>query len=63
MTDSGRTVYGGGGITPDEKYETPALDRLETQLFRDGLFNFTRAYFASHSRHPAQGLDAGRAWC
>ena len=20
MTDSGRTVYGGGGITPDEKY-------------------------------------------
>ena len=24
MTDSGRTVYGGGGITPDEKYEPPS---------------------------------------
>src|SRR5690606_18945629 len=23
MTDSGRTVYGGGGITPDEKAEGP----------------------------------------
>ncbi len=55
MTDSGRTVYGGGGITPDEKYQTPALDRLETQLFRDGLFNFTRAYFASHSLTLPQG--------
>ena len=26
MTDSGRTVYGGGGITPDEKYDA-AQDR------------------------------------
>ena len=25
MTDSGRTVYGGGGITPDEKYTAPKL--------------------------------------
>ena len=49
MTDSGRTVYGGGGITPDEKYETPKFDRLEAGLYRDGLFNFTRTYFASHS--------------
>ena len=23
LTDSGRTVYGGGGITPDEKIDTP----------------------------------------
>ena len=29
MTEGGRTVYGGGGITPDEKYETPKLDRLQ----------------------------------
>ena len=31
MTDSGRTVYGGGGITPDEKYDVaqagPPADR------------------------------------
>jgi carboxyl-terminal processing protease len=48
-TDSGRTVYGGGGITPDQKYETPKMDPLELDLYRDGLFEFTRSYFASHS--------------
>ena len=48
-TDSGRTVYGGGGITPDQKYDTPKMDRLEAALYRDGLFEFTRAYFATHS--------------
>jgi carboxyl-terminal processing protease len=49
MTDSGRTVYGGGGITPDEVYKAPAMDRLESQLFRNGLFSFTRTYFAAHT--------------
>jgi carboxyl-terminal processing protease len=49
MTDSGRTVYGGGGITPDEKYEAPKLTRFEGELTRNGLFEFTRSYFASHS--------------
>jgi carboxyl-terminal processing protease len=54
MTDSGRTVYGGGGITPDEDYTTPKLDNLEAELFRTGLFDFTRSYFASHpSKLPA----------
>src|SRR5262249_18443529 len=51
MTDGGRTVYGGGGITPDEKYESAKLDRLEAELFRFGLFDFTRSYFGSHSTH------------
>jgi len=49
MTESGRTVYGGGGITPDEKYETPVLDKVQIMLFRSGLFNFTRSYFSTHS--------------
>lgn len=49
MTEGGRTVYGGGGITPDEKYETPALDHLQLALYRAGLFNFTRFYFGAHS--------------
>jgi carboxyl-terminal processing protease len=49
MTEGGRTVYGGGGITPDEKYETPTLDKLEISLYRSGLFNFTRWYFGTHS--------------
>jgi carboxyl-terminal processing protease len=52
MTDSGRTVYGGGGITPDEKYEPPKLDAFEVQLARKGAyFNFTRNYFGSHDTH------------
>ncbi|HUP05343.1 MAG TPA: S41 family peptidase [Bryobacteraceae bacterium] len=48
-TDGGRTVYGGGGITPDQKYETPKMDSLESELYRDGLFEFTRSYFSKHS--------------
>jgi carboxyl-terminal processing protease len=47
-TDAGRTVFGGGGITPDEKYTPPAMDHLEAQLYRTGLFGFTRSYFAGH---------------
>ena len=48
MTEGGRTVYGGGGITPDEKYETAKLDRLQVELYRSGLFDFTRSYFGTH---------------
>jgi len=44
MTDSGRRVYGGGGVTPDEKYETPKLDHLQLDLLRSSLFTFTRAW-------------------
>ncbi len=52
MTDSGRTVYGGGGITPDEKYEPPKPDRFELDLLRKGaFFNFTRTYFGAHDTH------------
>jgi carboxyl-terminal processing protease len=46
MTDSGRTVYGGGGITPDVKYDTPKLDRFQTEMLRKyAFFNFTKRYF------------------
>jgi carboxyl-terminal processing protease len=55
MTDSGRTVYGGGGITPDETYKAEPMDRLQSQLYRNGLFSFTRSYFASRSSHVAAG--------
>jgi len=48
MTDSGRRVYGGGGITPDEKFENPKLDHLQIDLIRTSLFTFTRAWFARH---------------
>ncbi len=49
MTDSGRTVYGGGGITPDEKYEPPKADAFQIELARkSAFFNFTRSYFGKH---------------
>lgn len=55
MTDSGRRVYGGGGITPDEKYAEPKMDRLEAELFRNGFFNFTREYFSNHNSSLPKG--------
>ena len=49
MTDSGRTVYGGGGITPDEKYAAPRLNPFQIQLARKyAFFNFAAKYFGSH---------------
>lgn len=50
VTDSGRTVYGGGGISPDEKYPTPKLDRfqIDLKLRRWAFFNFTSKYFGTH---------------
>jgi carboxyl-terminal processing protease len=48
MTDSGRTVYGGGGIAPDEKYSAPKLDNFRTEVLRKyGFFNFTKRYFGT----------------
>ncbi len=50
LTDSGRTVYGGGGITPDEK-----IDNLKSNHFQDTLlqhyafFNFAKHYLATHT--------------
>lgn len=49
-TDSGRIVYGGDGILPDEKYNTPALTPLEAQLADELVFFFyAPQYFAAHT--------------
>jgi carboxyl-terminal processing protease len=50
MTDSGRTVYGGGGITPDEKYTPEKYNpfQIEVLLRKYALFNFSAFYFGSH---------------
>lgn len=46
MTDSGRTVYGGGGISPDEKFQAPKLNKFQTELLRKySFFNFVAKYF------------------
>ncbi len=49
QTDLGRVVYGGGGITPDEKYDSPKLDPLELAALRKNtFFDFSASYFANH---------------
>ena len=54
-TDSGRIVFGGDGITPDEKYETPKLTQPRSAIAIDGgntsaFFFYAPAVF----RHPPQ---------
>src|SRR5260370_19622696 len=48
-TDGGRTVYGGGGISPDEKYTPPRYDALKIQLLtKFAFFDFSKRYFGAH---------------
>jgi carboxyl-terminal processing protease len=50
MTDSGRTVYGGGGITPDEKIETPKSNNFQDDvLYHDIFFQYAPHFFAAHA--------------
>jgi carboxyl-terminal processing protease len=45
LTDSGRTVYGGGGITPDVKYETPKSNKFQDLMLQKyAFFNFAKRY-------------------
>ncbi|HEX9981719.1 MAG TPA: S41 family peptidase, partial [Thermoanaerobaculia bacterium] len=48
-TDTGRIVYGGGGITPDHIVKQPQLSRT-TQLLevRSAIFNYAVEYAAKH---------------
>src|SRR5450755_370278 len=56
-TDSGRTVYGGGGITPDQKYEPPKYNKFQTDMLtKYTFFNFTAKWFGSH---PQAHLNKG----
>ena len=51
-TDSGRIVFGGDGIAPDEKYENPKATRLEAQLSsRLAFFFYAPEFFATHDEH------------
>jgi carboxyl-terminal processing protease len=45
LTDSGRTVYGGGGITPDVKIDTPKSTPFQEVLLEHDVFlGFTEQY-------------------
>ncbi len=50
FTDSGRTVYGGGGITPDEKIESPKSNPFQDELmYKSAFFHFAPYYLANHT--------------
>jgi carboxyl-terminal processing protease len=59
LTDAGRTVYGGGGITPDEKIESPKNSHFqETLLYKDAFFHFAPVYLANRTVDMNFQVDA-----
>src|SRR5579884_3502094 len=60
LTDSGRTVYGGGGIKPD--YDIPPVksNRFQDTLLQHyAFFNFAKRYVLSH--HPSEKFEVDDA--
>ena len=60
LTDSGRTVYGGGGITPDVKIVAPKTNRFQDELLQHyAFFNFSKHYLINrHINKDFQVNDA-----
>ena len=49
LTDSGRTVYGGGGISPDVKVAEPKSNHFQDTLLQHyAFFNFAKRYVVEH---------------
>ncbi|MGC9158705.1 MAG: S41 family peptidase [Terracidiphilus sp.] len=49
FTDAGRTVYGGGGITPDEQIPAPQTNDFQDELlYRSAFFHFAPVYLSNH---------------
>ncbi|MGH9599010.1 MAG: S41 family peptidase [Terracidiphilus sp.] len=50
FTDSGRTVYGGGGITPDDKITMPDLSNFQEELLyaKASFLHFAPVYVSQH---------------
>ena len=50
MTDSGRTVYGGGGITPDQKIDSPKHNHFQDDLiYKAAFFHFAAHYLSNRT--------------
>ncbi len=50
LSDSGRPEYGGGGITPDVKIDTPKSNHFEDVLMEQfAFFNFANHYLVNHT--------------
>jgi len=61
-TDGGRVVYGGGGISPDEKFTPMKYDQFETELIiKYELSNYTRHFFATHKQKLPSGWNVDEA--
>jgi carboxyl-terminal processing protease len=59
LTDSGRTVYGGGGITPDEKIESIKDNRFQDSLlYKDAFFHFAPVYLSNRTVDRNFQVDA-----
>jgi carboxyl-terminal processing protease len=58
LTDSGRTVYGGGGITPDVKIAPVKANAFQIELLRQyAFFNFAKHYALSHKIEKSFEVD------
>ena len=59
LTDDGRTVYGGGGITPDEHIDPIKGNHVQDTLLRSyAFFNFSKKYVSSHPVTKDFNVDA-----
>ncbi len=55
-TDSGRTVYGGGGITPDVRFQEPKNTKFQDELLQHyAFFNFAKHYLVG--KHIGKNFD------
>src|SRR2546427_3835347 len=60
LTDSGRTVYGGGGIAPDVKIAAVKSNRFQDSLLQHyAFFNFAKHYVVNH--HPGKSFEVDDA--
>jgi len=56
LTDSGRTVYGGGGITPDVSIPAAKSNHFQDELLTHyAFFNFAKRYVINH--HPTNEFE------
>ncbi len=61
LTDGGREVYGGGGITPDVTFTDPKMDPTqETLLQHTVFFDFAKSYLGVHKTIP-KGFEVSDA--
>ena len=60
LTDSGRTVYGGGGITPDVVIPPVKGNHFQDTLLQHyAFFNFAKLYVVNH--HPTKSFEVDDA--